>query len=336
MYLDFFGFKEHPFQLKPDSNFLYLSKGHARARAYMEFTILNRDSFVVITGEIGSGKTTLVQKLVSELYDDVIVAQISQTQLDEVEFLQAILVEFGLKPFSAKKVELLYMLNTFLSEQYDNGKRVVLIVDEAQNLDRTVLEEIRLLSGMETRKHNMLNIILVGQPELKTLLNSPGLEQLVQRVRLRFHLTAMSKQEMRAYIEHRLKVAGLEDTSLFPARHMSLLYSYTAGIPRLVNILCDTILICAYSEDSEKITIKTIRAALEELQWQPRLELPVETGKETQRNRNVTDGSNRPASQEKAEPQVKTSDAKTGLSFIDTINSLDMDLDLAGKDDEVK
>jgi putative secretion ATPase (PEP-CTERM system associated) len=336
MYLDYFGFKDYPFQLKPDCHFLFLSKGHARAKAYMDFTIWNRDSFVVITGEIGSGKTTLIQKLISELDKDVMVATISQTQLDEVEFLQAILVEFGLKAFSAKKVELLYLLNTFLAEQYELDKRVVLIVDEAQNLDRRVLEEIRLLSGMETRKENMLNIILVGQPELRSVLNSPGLEQLVQRVRLRFHLTGMSKQEMRAYIEHRLKVAGLDDTSLFPARHMSLLYSYTAGIPRLVNILCDTILIDAYSEGSEKITIKTIRAALEELQWQPRLELPLETRKKTRRTRNVTDGSNRPASQEKAEPQVKTSDAKTGLSFIDTINSLDMDLDLAGKDDEVK
>jgi general secretion pathway protein A len=336
MYLEFFGFNDYPFQLKPDCNYLYLSKAHARAKAYMDFTICNRDSFVVITGEIGSGKTTLIQKLISELDKEVLVAQISQTQLDEVEFLQAILVEFGMKPFSAKKVELLYMLNTFLTEQYEKDKRVVLIVDEAQNLDRRVLEEIRLLSGMETRKENMLNIILVGQPELKALLNSPGLEQLVQRVRLRFHLTGMSKQEMRAYIEHRLKVAGLEDTNLFPARHMSLLYSYTAGIPRLVNILCDTILIGAYTEDSKKITIKIIRAALDELQWQPRLELPTVSGKQASQQRSSDTEPSIPASRDRTELQLKTTDKKTGLSFIDTINSLDMDLDLAGKDDELK
>lgn len=336
MYLDFFGFTEHPFQLKPDSHFLYLSKGHARAWAYMEFTILNRDSFVVITGEIGSGKTTLIQKLVSELDEDVIVAQISQTQLDDVEFLQAILVEFGLDPFSAKKVELLYMLNTFLSEQYEKGKRVVLIVDEAQNLDRSVLEEIRLLSGMETRKHNMLNIILVGQPELREMLNSPGLEQLVQRVRLRFHLQGMSKQDMRDYIEHRLKVAGLENTGLFPARHMGLIYSYTAGIPRLVNVLCDTILIGAFSDDSRKITIKTIRNAIEELQWRPRVELPAESMKDAEQPPAVKEDSTSPANRDKAPVSKKPSDVKTGLSFIDTINSLEIDLDLTGEDEDLE
>ncbi|HID49626.1 MAG TPA: DUF2075 domain-containing protein [Chromatiales bacterium] len=339
MYLDFFGFREPPFQLKPDSHFLYMSKGHTRAWAYMEFTILNRDSFVVITGEIGSGKTTLIQKLVSELDEDVIVAQISQTQLDEVEFLQSILVEFGLDPFAAKKVELLYMLNTFLTEQYDKNRRVVLIVDEAQNLNRTVLEEIRLLSGMETRKHNMLNIILVGQPELRELLNSPGLEQLVQRVRLRFHLQGMDRQEMRDYIEHRLKVAGLEDAGLFPARHMGLIHSYTAGIPRLVNVLCDTILIGAFSEDSRKITIRTIRNAIEELQWEPRLGASTESTRgETQGDTTgkgtAGDEPSRAEARDGPGTEKKPADSTTGLSFIDTINSLEIDLDLTGKDDE--
>ena len=163
MYLEYFGLQEQPFRLTPDSRFLYLSEVHAQAKAYMEYTIWNRDSFVIITGEIGSGKTTLIQKVLEELDDNVIVAKIHQTQLAEVQFLQALLAEFGIEAYKARKVQLLNILNNFLEEQNRKGRRIVLVVDEAQNLSPRVLEEIRLLSGLETDREASLNVILCGQ-----------------------------------------------------------------------------------------------------------------------------------------------------------------------------
>ncbi|HYM35605.1 MAG TPA: AAA family ATPase, partial [Steroidobacteraceae bacterium] len=166
MYLELFKLRELPFRLSPDPAFLFLSKHHARAKAYMESTIWFTDGFVVITGEIGSGKTTLIETFLKELEKDVVVAQINQTQVSAVEFLQSVLAQFGFQPFKMKKAELIATLNGFLIEQYSAGRRVLLIVDEAQNLSNKVLEEIRLLSGVETTKDKVLRIILAGQPEL--------------------------------------------------------------------------------------------------------------------------------------------------------------------------
>lgn len=269
MYLDHFGLKEFPFRLTPDTGFLYMSGAHVRAKAYMAYTVWNREGFVVITGEIGSGKTTLIQKLISELDETVLVAKIFQTQLDEVEFLQAILVEFGLNPFSAKKVQLIDMLNSFLIEQFHNEKRLVLIVDDAHNLSAKVLEEIRMLSGLETQKEKLLHVILVGQPQLNELLEGPEMEQLLQRVRLRYHIKALSKDDMRAYITHRLGVAGMNDQKLFPVQLMPEIYDYTGGLPRLINTLCDTCLVCAYADNDKTVTPTVLKSAIEELQWEP-------------------------------------------------------------------
>lgn len=269
MYLEFFHLEEQPFQLTPDPAFLYLSKAHARAKAYMEFAVLNSDGFSVITGEIGSGKTLLVQSLISELGDDVRVARLYQTQLDDVELLRAVLAEFGIKAFRAKKAELLLRLKTFLLEQYKQGRSVILIVDEAQNLSLRSLEEIRLLTGLETEKNKILNIILVGQPELNDVLNSPHLEQLAQRVRLRFHITALSADEMRDYIYHRLAVAGGDGPAIIPEANMPLIYKYTGGVPRLINILCDTSLLSAFVEERPVVEDNVLREAIEELQWVP-------------------------------------------------------------------
>jgi type II secretory pathway predicted ATPase ExeA/pSer/pThr/pTyr-binding forkhead associated (FHA) protein len=267
-YLDHFKLKEQPFRLTPDPDFLYWSKQHARAKAYMESTIWLADGFVVITGEIGSGKTTLLQAFLSELDDDVVYAVVSQTQLTPTEFLQAVLTEFGFKPFKKKKVELLDMLNMFLIEQYSNGKKVVLIVDEAQNLSKKVLEEIRLISGIETHKEKVLRIILAGQPELKDTLESPSLKQLVQRVRLRFHIGPLDRRELREYVERRLAVAGREDNTLFTDEAYDVLLRYTGGIPRLINTLCDTALLCAFADEKDAIEPDDIKAAIEELGWQ--------------------------------------------------------------------
>jgi putative secretion ATPase (PEP-CTERM system associated) len=266
-YLEHFKLSEQPFRLTPDPDFLYWSKQHARAKAYMESTIWLADGFVVITGDIGSGKTTLLQSFLSELEDDIVYAVVSQTQLTPTQFLQAVLTEFGFKPFNKRKVELLDMLNMFLIEQYSNGKKVVLIVDEAQNLSKKVLEEIRMMSGIETHKEKVLRIILAGQPELKDTLESPKLKQLVQRVRLRFHIGPLDRRELHEYIDHRLAVAGRGPDDLFAEDAFDIILRYTGGVPRLINTLCDTALLCAFADEKERIGAEDIEAAVEELNW---------------------------------------------------------------------
>jgi len=266
MYLDYFYLNDFPFRLTPDTDFLYMSPSHSRAISYMEYAVFNQEGFVVITGEIGSGKTTLIQKLLSEMDNEINVAKIFQTQLDEVEFLQSVLVEFGMNPFSAKKVELLNMLNQFLVDSYMNNKRVVLIVDDAQNLSYRVLEEICMLSGVETQKEKILHVILVGQPELNKNIESPEMEQLLQRVSLRYHMRALTEAESEKYIEHRLSVAGSEKP-LFEKDVFDLCYKYTGGTPRLINTLCDTALTCAYADNEDVVSVSTIETSIEELQW---------------------------------------------------------------------
>jgi general secretion pathway protein A len=267
MYLELFKLHELPFRLSPDPQFLYLSKQHARAKAYMESTIWFNDGFVVITGEIGAGKTTLIETFLRELQSDVLVAQINQTQLSPTAFLQTVLVQFGFSPFSMKKPEVLATLNQFLMEQHLSGRKVLLIVDEAQNLTSRVLEEVRMLSGVETTKEKALRIILAGQPELSDKLNSKELIQLSQRVRLRFHLTALSRSETSAYIDHRLEVAGSQGRRIFAEDTYATIYKYTGGVPRLVNTLCDTCLMAAYNKDRDTVTAAELNAALGELQW---------------------------------------------------------------------
>jgi type II secretory pathway predicted ATPase ExeA len=267
MYLELFRLQELPFRLTPDPAFLYLSKHHARAKAYMESTIWFTDGFVVITGEIGSGKTTLIETFLKELDKDVVVAQINQTQVTATEFLQSLLVQFGFQPFKMKKAELLATLNDFLVEQYANGRRVLLIVDEAQNLSQKVLEEVRLLSGVETTKEKVLRIILAGQPELNEKLDSPSMVQLSQRIRLRFHLTALSKTDTALYIQHRLEVAGSQGRQIFEPDTYPLIYRYTGGVPRLINTLCDTAMLAAFARDRDIVTVEEIKSAVEELQW---------------------------------------------------------------------
>ena len=266
-YLEHFELSEQPFRLTPDPDFLYWSKQHARAKAYMESTIWLADGFVVITGEIGSGKTTLLQSFLAELDDDVVYAVVSQTQLTPTQFLQAVLTEFGFKPFNKRKVELLDMLNMFLIEQYTNGKKVVLVVDEAQNLTKKVLEEVRMISGIETHKEKVLRIILAGQPELRDTLDSQSMKQLVQRVRLRFHIGPLDRRETREYIERRLSVGGRKNTDLFADDSFDVVYRFSGGVPRLINTLCDTALLCAFADEKTLVEAVDVISAAEELNW---------------------------------------------------------------------
>ena len=311
MYLEYFALKDFPFRLTPDTDFLYMSEGHSRAKAYMDYTVWNRDGFVVITGEIGCGKTTLIQKLLSELDDNVLVAKIFQTQLDEVEFLQAVLVEFGMNPFNAKKVELIDMLNSFLLDQFQQGKQLVLAVDDTHNLNPKVLEEIRMLSGLETRKEKLLHVVLVGQPQLNEMLESPELEQLLQRVRLRYHIRSLSEVDTQSYILHRLNVAGVPQTrELFAPTTFPVIYKYSGGLPRLINTLCDTALVCAYADNQAVVTETVLNGAIEELNW-----LPYAKRVNQQRSRNQPDGD--------AYPQVLQDHARALVNVGQRMNQLD-------------
>ncbi len=267
MYTESFKLRELPFRLSPDPEFLFLSKDHSRAKAYMESTVWFTDGFVIITGEIGSGKTTLIETFLRELEKDVVVAQVNQTQISALEFLQIVLVQFGFKPFKMKKAELLATLNNFLIEQYAAGRKVLLIVDEAQNLSQETLEEIRLLSGIETTKEKVLRIILAGQPELSAKLDSPELVQLAQRVRLRFHLTALSQDDLRSYVLHRLEVAGSHGRQIFAEDCYPQIYRYTGGVPRLINTLCDTAMMAAFTSERDHVLLEDIEAAIGELRW---------------------------------------------------------------------
>ena len=267
MYLDLFRLKELPFRLSPDPQFLYLSKHHGRAKAYMESTIWFTDGFVVITGEIGSGKTTLIESFLRELDKDVVIAQLNQTQISPLGFLQGVLVQFGFSPFKMNKAELLATVNNFLIEQYAAGRKVVLVVDEAQNLSNRVLEEIRLLSGVETTKDKTLRIILAGQPELNDKLAAPELVQLAQRIRLRFHLTALSAEDTAAYIAHRLEIAGSGGRQIFAPGAVHKVFRYSGGVPRLINTLCDTAMMSAFAIDKDTVSDTEVQSAVEELQW---------------------------------------------------------------------
>jgi type II secretory pathway predicted ATPase ExeA len=270
MCLDFFGLREPPFLLGPDPKFLYLSTQHSLAQAYLNYALLNRESIVVITGEAGSGKTLLLHKLCTQIDDHVVAAHISHTQVSPVQFLQVLLLELGFKPFGKHKVELLDMLNRFLADQHERGRQVVLIIDDAHNLSDKVLEEIRLLADTDAGKGGGLNLILCGQPALLDTLAVPLLAPLAQRVRFRFHLSALSQSETREYIEHRLSVAGAEQPeTVFAATTAPMVYRYTGGIPRLINILCETALLGAFAEDFNVVTDRMVAKAVEELDWRP-------------------------------------------------------------------
>jgi general secretion pathway protein A len=269
MYYEYFNLKENPFRLNTDPRFLYLSKIHTQAQAYLEYALLNEENILVLSGEIGSGKSLIVQSILEKLGEEVLAVKIHQTLLTGVEFLQMLLVEFGIETYSEKKVELLHSIKKFLLRQHKAGHRVLLIVDEAQNLDPLVLEEIRLLADMEYKNHKLLNVFLVGQPELNKILALPQMEQLVQRIHLRFHLKSLKEEEVGEYILHRLNVAQGEHTIEINDNAFPLVYIYTGGRPRLINVLCDHALTCAYASDQKTFNKELIQTAIEELHWSP-------------------------------------------------------------------
>lgn len=269
MYLEFFKLDDYPFRLTADPRYLYLSEAHARAKAYLKYVLHISDSFAVITGEVGTGKTTIVNDVLQHLEEDIVVAKVHQTRLTDTQFLQALLLQFGVEPFKARKVKLLDLLDHYLAEQRAAGRKVILVIDEAQHLRPGVLEEMRMLADIEIENRKVLNVILVGQPELNALLDAPGREQIAQRIRLRHHINGLSERETQEYIDHRLWVAGKETTAHFPLDTVPLIHGYTGGIPRLINVLCDLTLIGAFIRNERFVTRETVQVALDKLKWVP-------------------------------------------------------------------
>ena len=269
MYYDFFNLTEHPFRLTTDPRFLFLSKSHSQARAYMEYALRNDDKLFILSGEIGAGKSLIIQSLLDELDDNIIAFRIYQTLLNNIEFLQMLLREFGIKAFHERKVELLDQIYAWLVEQHRNGKRVLVIIDEAQNLAPEVMEEIRLLLEFEADGEHLLNLFLIGQPELNHVIDQPELEQLRQRARLRYHLEALNEDDIRDYIQHRLSVASENHSVILNDSIFPLIYEYTGGRPRLINVLMDHALTYAFVENTHDITTDVIMNSINELNWQP-------------------------------------------------------------------
>ncbi len=265
MYKTFFGFKEKPFQLVPNPAYLFLSRGHEEALAHLSYAISTGEGFMAITGEVGTGKTTLCRTFLDGLDKNTEAAFIFNPKLNSVQLLKAVNDEFGINSKPNNTKDLIDALNEFLIQKKALGKQVLLLIDEAQNLNTNVLEQIRLLSNLETSTSKLLQIILVGQPELGQVLDSHELRQLRQRISLSWHLTPMTRKETREYIRHRIHIASQKPDIYFtPAAHRHI-YRYSRGIPRLINIVCDRAFLTAYSRNRHKITGRIAHIAVQEL-----------------------------------------------------------------------
>lgn len=257
MYETFYGFKEKPFSLLPDPSFLFLSEKHAAALTMLQYGLMNQAGFTVITGEIGSGKTTLIRHLLDEVGHEITVGLVSNTHRTFGELLQWVLLAFNLEYRDKKKVELYQTLADFIVKEYSQNRRTVLIIDEAQNLDAEALEELRMLSNINADKNQILQLILVGQPGLRETLKLPELHQFAQRIAVDYNLQPLNLEETWRYIRHRLEAAG-GDPNLFDTKACAAVYYYASGTPRLINVLCDTALVFGYGEQKRKIDVDVI------------------------------------------------------------------------------
>lgn len=266
MYTSFFGLNEKPFSITPDPRYLFMSERHTEGLAHLLYGVRESGGFIQLTGEVGTGKTTLVRTLLQQLPADADVALILNPQLSRVEFLSAICEELGVPlpddPNSVKS--LTNALNAFLLRNHARGRHTILIVDEAQNLKLDVLEQVRLLTNLETAKQKLLQIILIGQPELREVLERRDMRQLAQRITGRYHLEPLSREETDAYVQHRLKVAGAVGTIFTPGARRTL-YRHSGGVPRVINVIADRALLGAFSRESQQVTPAIVRAAAREV-----------------------------------------------------------------------
>jgi type II secretory pathway predicted ATPase ExeA len=265
MYERFYGFREKPFSLLPDSGFLYLSDKHRMALTLLEYGMLNQAGFTVISGDIGTGKTTLIRQLLNQLDSSIKVGLISNTHQTFGDLMQWIALAFDLPHAGKNKVQLYQDFMDFIIREYAQGRRTVLIVDEAQNMSSETLEELRMLSNINADKDQVLQIILVGQRELRETLRRPELIQFAQRIGVDYHLEPLGEEETRHYIRHRCNTAGGK-ADLFSEQACKAIYKSTEGVPRLINLLCDTALVYGYAEQREKVDAKLVKDAARDKQ----------------------------------------------------------------------
>lgn len=266
MYLEYYGLSEPPFDITPNPRFLFYSPKHREAFNHLLFGIRERKGFVQITGEVGCGKTTICRALLEHLGPNYSTALILNPVLDANQLMKAIAMEFGLTVHGLDRLETVAMLNQHLFEQVEQGRDTVLIVDEAQDLTLDLLEQVRLLSNLETDSRKLLQIILLGQPELRKRLNDHRLRQLRQRITVRYHLRPLSRQEISQYIHHRLQISGSKGVPVFTPAALWRIYFYSRGIPRLVNAVCDKSLLAAYVQQVDRINFGIVGLAIRELE----------------------------------------------------------------------
>src|SRR5712692_1598477 len=266
MYLTFYGLRDRPFNATPDPRFLYMSPGHREALAQLLYGTQERKGFIVLTGKVGTGKTTLLHTLCQRLNGQSAVSFVVNSTLPFDELLEYVLEDLGIAKTGASRAQRLIALNNFLIERARAGQNTVLIIDEAQNLDVATLEQIRLLSNFETPTSKLLQILLVGQPELKARLNLPELRQLKQRVGLRCQIPPLTLEEARAYIRTRLRIAGGRDLGLFADSAVDRITAYSGGIPRLINTVCDHCLLFGYADQTRRIDRHIVNQAIEYLE----------------------------------------------------------------------
>jgi general secretion pathway protein A len=266
MYERFYDLRERPFALSPDPEYLYPSRVHREALDYLRYGIESQAGFVVITGEIGSGKTTLLQTLLRGLDSDTTVGRIVNTMLEPRELLETIMIDFGLEPVGKSKPLILRDLAQYLVDQRLAGRLVLLVIDEAQNLSQAALEELRMLSNLETEKSKLLQIVMVGQPNLRDKLAAPELEQLRQRITVSYHLLPLDAAETANYINHRLLRAALGAPLQFPREVTDTIHARSRGVPRIINVICDAALVFGYAEERRQIDLPLIRDVLGELE----------------------------------------------------------------------
>jgi len=259
MYLNFYNLERHPFNLTPNTSFLYLSEKHQEALAHLRYGVYNRKGFIVVTGEIGIGKTTICRKFLKNVSKDFQVALILNPILTGKEFLSAILRDLGIQ-HKARTVD---SMLTIFTEFVTRGNETIILIDEAQNLSLKVLEQLRLLGNIETETQKLVQLVLVGQPELQQLLNNPKLQQLNQRVAVRYHISNFCLEETQNYIEHRLTVAG-NKFILFEEEAIKAVYTFSKGIPRTINILCDYALLAGYVRETYIMTKELIEIAYQQ------------------------------------------------------------------------